>query len=284
VKTISGALTTLFASQNQFAKADLFTWTFIDGTVLRTTSADVALKFGGFTFASCAPIIERTKVSVKLGVDVDSVNLTVKPIATDLVGGLPWGQATRQGYLDGAQVLIETAYIQTWPTVVGTMHVFQGAVSDTFPQRTSVMVTVKSALEVLARPFPRNLYQSVCLHALYDAGCTLAKTSFQQNLTVTAGSTTNLIACSTTPSPVDYFDRGTVTFTSGLNAGLKRTVKNYAGGGFNLALPLPFAPATGDTFSAYAGCDHKQETCSGKFGNLIHFRAFPFVPVPETVR
>jgi len=46
---------------------------------------------------------------------------------------------------------------------------------------------------------------------------------------------------------------------------------------------LPFAPAAGDVFTAYPGCDKTQATCaSPKFSNLVNFEGFPYVPAPET--
>jgi uncharacterized phage protein (TIGR02218 family) len=48
-----------------------------------------------------------------------------------------------------------------------------------------------------------------------------------------------------------------------------------------LMYPLPAAPATGDAFTVYAGCDHTPATCSARFANLANFRGFPYVPPPQ---
>ena len=45
---------------------------------------------------------------------------------------------------------------------------------------------------------------------------------------------------------------------------------------------LPAPAATGDTFTAFAGCDLAMATCRDKFSNLIRFKGTPFVPVPTT--
>jgi uncharacterized phage protein (TIGR02218 family) len=284
MKTISGALTTLFNSNSTFAKVDLFTWTFADGTVLRTTSADIALTWSGNTFASCAPAIQRTMVKLKVGIDADSMDLTVMPSVNDAISGLTWQSASRQGYLDGAKVLVETAYIQTWPTVVGVLHVFQGQVSDIYPERTMVRVTVKSSLELLSQPFPRNVYQSVCSRTVYDAGCGAVKATYTATGTVAASPAPTATSFKTgNAQAVGYFDQGVVTFTSGANNGLKRTIKSYdPATGFTFALPLPVAPTAGDTISAFAGCDKTLATCRTKFSNSGKFRGFPYVPNPET--
>lgn len=284
MKPAPSALITLLNSNSQFFKADLFTWTFVDGTVLRTTNADVALTYGGYTFASCAPIIERSKVTIKVGVEVDSMDVTLYPAATDTVNGLSWQLAARLGYLDGATLLVETAYLQTWPAVVGTLHVFQGLISDIYPDRKSIKVAVKSSLELLAQPFPHNVYQSTCMHTVYDAGCAVAKAGFTATGTVAASPAPTLTSFKTgNAQAAGYFDQGVITFTSGANAGLKRTVKSYdPTTGFTFVLPLPVAPSAGDTISVFAGCDKTLATCRAKFNNAGRFRGFPWVPNPET--
>jgi uncharacterized phage protein (TIGR02218 family) len=51
-----------------------------------------------------------------------------------------------------------------------------------------------------------------------------------------------------------------------------------AGVSLDLAYPLLNAPATGDAFTVYFGCDHTQFTCTNKFNDLANFRGFPYVP------
>ena len=80
-----------------------------------------------------------------------------------------------------------------------------------------------------------------------------------------------------------YFDQGIVSFTSGANAGLTRTVKSYdPATGFTFALPLPVAPSAGDTMTARPGCDKTLAQCRSKFNNANRFRGYPWVPTPET--
>lgn len=279
----AGALAAMFASRVPFYKADCYTWTFQDGTVLRATDADINLSYGGNTFISCAPAMNRTKVTLTVGVEVNSVDVTILPAAGQTVNGVAWPPAARLGYLDGATLLVETAYLTTWPTVIGALHVFQGQTSDAYPDRTGIKVTTRSALELLAQQFPRNVYQSVCSRTVYDTGCGVAKASFTFTSTIVSSPapTATSFKCSLAQA-AGYFDLGVVTFTSGANAGLKRTVKAYDGaGGFTFALPLPVAPSAGDTISVFAGCDKLYATCNGKFSNAGKFRGFPWIPTPE---
>jgi uncharacterized phage protein (TIGR02218 family) len=73
-----------------------------------------------------------------------------------------------------------------------------------------------------------------------------------------------------------------MVFSSGVNANVRATVKSVvAGASLALMYPLPAAPAAGDAFTVYSGCDHTPATCAAKFGNLARLRGFPYVPPPE---
>ena len=80
-----------------------------------------------------------------------------------------------------------------------------------------------------------------------------------------------------------YFDLGVVKFTTGLNAGVARTLRKYTPGQFTTIAPWPFAVAAGDAFTVYPGCDKTTSTCNAKFSNGSKFRGHPYVPSPETV-
>lgn len=67
------------------------------------------------------------------------------------------------------------------------------------------------------------------------------------------------------------------------NRGVSRTVLSYASGNFTLTLPLAETPQVGDPVLAFPGCNKTVSTCQNKFGNLVNFRGFPYVPKPETV-
>lgn len=75
---------------------------------------------------------------------------------------------------------------------------------------------------------------------------------------------------------------GVIAFTSGANAGLKRVIEGSdSSGAVQLRIPLPVAPAAGDSYVLTPGCDKQMSTCGHKFSNLIHFGGMPFIPVPE---
>ena len=87
-----------------------------------------------------------------------------------------------------------------------------------------------------------------------------------------------------------WYDLGVVTFTSGANTGVSRTVKQFIPGidstllaTLTFTLPWPHPITSGDLFTIYPGCNKQKSTCaSSKFNNLQHFSAEPYIPVPET--
>ena len=280
MKEVSGPLLSLLQSSDRFYKPDLFTVTLSDGTVIRSTNADVNLVWGGNTFFSDEPALSRSKVKTVIGIEVDEMDLSILS-PNKLINGFSYSNAARLGMFDGATVLVETAYVQTWPTVVGVIHNFFGFVAEVEPSRTEIRMMVKSVLDLFTYPFPRNVYQSTCLHTVYNIGCGANKASFTFSSSV-SGSPSLTSISSGLSQPSGYFDQGVLTFTSGPLAGIRRTVKSYASGAFVFSNPLPAVPVVGNTFSVFAGCDRRKNTCETKFNNLARFRGFPFIPVPET--
>lgn len=266
--------------EQQYLMADLYTFTLVGGSVLRYAGYDIPVKSGGNTFTVLP--IKRGAIREQAGINVDSLKLTVFADATHLVNTVAFLKAAATGALDGATVKVERAFMPI-PGIAsaGTITRFVGNVSECIVSRTQAQITVKSALELLNVQMPRNVYQPSCVHSVYDTGCALLKSSFVAAGTVSAGATTTVIPCSLAQA-AGYFDLGTITFTSGANAGSTRSVKSYTPGSVTLARPLVAVPANGDAFNAYPGCDRKQATCSGKFSNIIHFRGEPYIPIPET--
>jgi len=283
MKAASPALVTLLNSGSDFQMADLWTITLRGGAVVRWSGADVPIVAGGNTFA-LGPVIDRQDIGEKIGLDVTTTDMTIIAGPDDLINGTPIIPFIRGHGLDGASVKLERAFLTDWSLpVVGTVLRFSGRVTAVSAiAGSSATVTVSSWTVLLNVNMPANLYQAACLHAVYDAGCALDPAAFAVTGTVTGMPTQAAFDSGLTPVAND-FAQGRVVFTSGTNAGLTATVKaNDGAGNFELVAPLPNAPAAGDSFIAYPGCDLTQGRCSARFNNLARFKATPFVPVPET--
>jgi uncharacterized phage protein (TIGR02218 family) len=78
---------------------------------------------------------------------------------------------------------------------------------------------------------------------------------------------------------------GVIEMLTGANAGAQMEVDAYAAGELTLALPLPYAPAPGDTFRYRADCSKKWDDdaagCLFHWGTErpLHFRGEPYIPV-----
>lgn len=280
MKAASAGLIALLNSGTAFLVADLYTFTLIGGTVLRYSDYDIPIKVGANTFAVLP--IKRGPIREQVGLNVDSLKIDVFADSTYQINTVAFLTAAATGALDGAQLLVERVVMPTpGDTSLGTLIRFVGNIADCVVSRTKASITAKSSLELLNVMMPRNVYQPSCVHTLFDVGCTLSKAAFLVADTVSAGATTTTVPCSLAQA-AGYFDLGTVTFTSGPNAGSSRSVKSYTPGSLVLARPLVAVPANGNTFNAYPGCDRKQATCSSKFSNILNFRGEPYIPIPQT--
>jgi uncharacterized phage protein (TIGR02218 family) len=92
--------------------------------------------------------------------------------------------------------------------------------------------------------------------------------------------------------PAQYLRMGKVTFTSGANAGMVRTIKDYnpVTGEIQLQEAFRLAVAVGDAMTIRAGCDRRPVTCKSFVNlanpsgtNIENFRGTPFMPGQDAV-
>jgi uncharacterized phage protein (TIGR02218 family) len=268
--------------------ADCFTITLADGTIYRTTNAQhtVTIPQSGapaLVYTAGDILIDGLKLQQTCGVDIDeqSIDIAFKPTST--IGGLPWPVAVREGRFDGATIERSRAVL-TAPggSVIGGAAVvtFHGLVAtiDNIGRLTCKM-TIKSMLNKLAIDMPHDIWQPGCLNTLYDGLCTLVKSANGASGAVGASPTLTFIPWS--GSTANIYNQGTITFESGANVGVSRTVRQSTTAGLTLSRPLDYLPTAGDSFVVYKGCDKTMATCQSRFNNLVHFRVYPFVPPPE---
>ncbi len=144
----------------------------------------------------------------------------------------------------------------------------------------------RSITQKLQQPVGR-LYQAECDARLGDSRCGITLASFTDTGSITSVTSNSVFTDSALigSQSDDYYNYGLLTFTSGLNSGISREVKDYndATGTFTTILPFPFVIANADAFSVYAGCDKSKATCIAKFNNVINFRGFDFIPGQDQV-
>jgi len=233
----------------------------------------------------------KAKMHQAIGLQVDTLVFDVIP-ASSTINGASFLSCVRNGVFDGAELIYLGAF---WPlntaggfgkpiVPTGTIKKYVGRVAEVDASRNLATFTINSYLELLNQNMPRNLFQATCVNTLYDGSCGLNQSNFTNTGTALSGSlpwsiSTNLAA----PSPYSY-NLGVITFTSGLNEGVSRTVKQFTAGSpgsITLIAPFPSAAAGGDAFSISAGCTKLQQYCAVSMANLANFRGFPYVPQQE---
>jgi uncharacterized phage protein (TIGR02218 family) len=263
------------------AIAECFQFTSTVGTIYAWTNVDYPVTFNGQTFLCTGPLVKGLKYKAGVGLEVDKQQLTIAARPTDTINGAPFLIALRDGAFDGAAIIRYRVFLDSpGGATVGGVIMFQGRISTVdHVGRTQATVTVASDLVILDYAMPRNLYSPTCVHTLYDSGCGVIRGAFGASGTAGAGSTSNSILTSVA---LATHKQGSLVFSSGANANVRATVRSVSVGmALNLMYPLPFAPAPGDAFIVYAGCDRTQATCQNTFINLANFRGFPYVPPPQ---
>lgn len=283
MKTASAQLITLLNSSNQFLMADLYTFTLQSGQVLRYTSADINITVAGNVFSASGPRLKRGRTRLAIGVEVDTLDVSIFAGGNDTVNGQPFIAYAVRGGLDGATLKLERAFMASWgDTSAGALLLFSGRVSDVAGSRTECRLKVKSDIELLNINMPRNLYQPACILTVYDSNCAANRAAMTVTGTVASVAGISRFGTGLTQA-AGWFDQGVIVFASGANAGIQRTVKAFAADrSVSIALPFPAPVSVGDTFSIVPGCDKTQATCQTKFGNLPRFRGAPYIPAPET--
>jgi hypothetical protein len=292
--------------------AELYDLTLSIGTVYRLTSFQVPLSAAIYPSATkhlyqTGLTIKRETIHQKLGLQAGQLQVSVSPQADSpsspvLVAGYPILQAARYGFLDGATLQLSKLFM-SFPALGGAFDTSPGAVAwmlgtiqKVEADRLTLKITADDYLTYLAnQQMPNKVYGPGCFHQVYDAGCTLLKTSFTVAGSIsTAGDGAHFTVPFTT-YPTNYFNLGVLTFTSGVNNGLSAGVAQFTniGGGlssFVMRNPFPKVPGGGDTFNVYPGCDLQLTTCMNNnsaigppFNNLAHYGGQDFLPVPETL-
>jgi uncharacterized phage protein (TIGR02218 family) len=275
-------LVTWLQTATEIRMADLYTITLKNGTALRYTTWDTNLLVLGNTFLTGPPHIARSAIEEKIGMEVATLEVTINASLSDQVNGVPILQAIGQGLFDGAGFRIDRLFMDSNSNQIGAVVRFSGFIGPVEElTRSSAKITVNAATAYLQMQLPAIILQPGCTNTLFDPRCGLLKASFANNLAVQAPCSVNKVITASA-QPDTYFDNGQIVFTSGVNSGLVKAVRQFIGGIFYFNSPLPFMPSAGDTFTAYPGCDKTQGTCTNKFNNLANFEGFPYVPAPET--
>ncbi|MHC1758328.1 MAG: DUF2163 domain-containing protein [Negativicutes bacterium] len=247
-----------------------FRLTLADSTVIGFTSHDQDLVISGVTyeaatgFTPMAASSSRDMAVDNMDVDgiIDSDRITKSDILT--------------GRYKGAKILI---FECNWSNLSDTIHIIRvGTIGEIKTGRQMFTAEIRGLLQAFQQENGEE-YQKTCRATLGDVKCGKVLTAYKFNGTITAVNLDGTYNTNLTNAD-NYFSYGLIEFTSGANDNLSYEVKQslLASGKITPFLPIPFAVAVGDTFTATAGCDGNFSTCVAKFSNAVNFRGEPHVP------
>jgi len=241
-----------------------------DGTLQRFAALDCDIAWGGWVWSAAAPF------------DVSAAEMSRSLAAgqLELSGLLVAGQLAEADLLNGLYDHAAVRVIRVdWASPArGGQVVLAGrlGVVSAGPQSFSAEVLLPAAL------LQQGVVETVspeCRVALFSPRCGVSAAAWTRSATVSAVSEAASLVASDFTEAAGWAAYGTVTPTSGANAGAVREVRSHAAGGA-LALWEPFAaPLTpGTALRIAAGCDKRLATCRDRFGNVANFRGFPHLP------
>jgi len=251
-----------------------------DGVALGFTDHDRALSFDGTEFE---PESGFAASEIRSGSD-----LAVD--AQDATGVLTSDRITEADILDGRwdNAAVELWRVN-WADPSQRVLLRRGAVGQIRRGRMAFVAEVRSLAHVLGQTVGRT-FQAGCDAALGDARCGI---DLENAIYRGTGVVTDLLrdralmASGLSGFDAGWFTSGTVTWTSGANAGRITEVLAHGLADAISTLTLLEAPvrtiAEGDGFIARAGCDKRVATCGAKFANTANFRGFPNIPGQDAV-
>ena len=127
------------------------------------------------------------------------------------------------------------------------------------------------------------LYQLNCSARFGDSYCQINKELAANKVTgsATGGSTTTCIDTVNLTQADDYWNWGTITFTSGNNNGDSRKIIDFDNATRKITLDyaLNNAVSVGDGFIVYRGCDKTLDMCQNTYSNEVNFHGFHTIPL-----
>lgn len=285
----------LDAGGNIVFAAELYTLTLADGvTVFRWSTAAISITIGGNTWlraSAGAPGVIPTGSSNTQLPSIDSATFDITGGSFTLNGGQSITQAAGNRYFTSARWQVDVLMGPDLPTALAWGPIladFEGVVSDVSPSGPgTVTMTVNTETVNLSRPSPFVVLNPRCNWTVYDKNCDPGQTMLAAKTLTGAASgtpTTKTIPTTTgalTAKAAGYFNLGFVTFTSGALSGQLFDVETWDGTTFTMAVPLPSAPAAGDTFTVVPGCPNTKLVCLNTFANLANWRGFTQIPTAE---
>lgn len=258
-----------------------------DGTTFAVTDHNfdlsVDLGDGAATYLAGKGIL-ASDLSLSTGFDADDIEIS-GPLVEG--GSFASGEVTRQAIIGGRFDDATARFFQiNWADPDGgAIKLLKGYVVSAEVVGDLFKLAIRSEISRFAQEIGRTI-TAYCDADFGDARC--GATPVTLSATVTGVTSARQFAVSFTGTYAnDYFNKGTVQFTSGsLNGTRKVEVSDFTGGAGTgsvvLWTELADAPEIGDTLTFTQGCGKTLPDCVER-DNVINNRSFPHVPGTDQV-
>jgi uncharacterized phage protein (TIGR02218 family) len=238
-------------------------------TYYRYTSNSIDVVIAGATFTA-TPISRNNLMASKDDKQGDRLQVTV-----------PGNNLLIQNYTNivpGKRTTLTLYQMHRNDPALETIIAFKGQVQSVKfnDNYSSAQMEILPITAAQVRLIPRETYQNLCNHMLYDGRCQVPELSatWRKTLTVLTVVNTVLTVPGAGACGSDFFVGGYVLFQ-----GDYRLVAAQDTDDLTLLVPFSVSPV-GQIVIVQAGCKHRLiADCQTKFSNVANFGGFPFVPL-----
>jgi len=246
------------------------------GVVFCRTSTDTPLTINDEVYS---PVDGITPSAISQTADGAVQNSDVAGFLTDF--GISEAEI-EAGIWDKAQA---TLFEVNWSDLSqGRMTLQTGTLGNLSTGRITYTGEIRGLAQALQQTIGR-VYGPHCQATLGDSECKVDVESMRHFGTFTEVVNRRDMTDSANTEPNDWFGAGVMRIESGPMTGTEMEVYSFQSGRFVLALPFPFNPEVGMSYSAIPGCRKRHERgarnpsgvsdCVDKFNNILNFRGFP---------
>lgn len=250
-----------------------------DGTQFGFTDHDLPLSFEGIVFDANGGLTAGTLIQTT-GLSIDN---------TEALGALTDDRITdadiNAGLYDDAKV---TAWLVNWEDVSARKILFSGSIGEIKRSDGQFEAELRGLTEALNQPHGRSFLKT-CSAVFGDASCKVDRLGPAASVQVAISEVIDRKTFGFDQLAYDaaWFERGRLDVVSGAGVGLTGVIRRDTSGAsariIQLVEPLRAEVAAGDTVRLIAGCDKTTKTCAEKFGNILNFQGFPFIPGDDWV-
>lgn len=281
-RTLSGGLVSHLATKTH-TRCGMLRLDLVDGSVIAVTDHDRAITFdlgdGGNIYSPRTGILP-SDLSLSTGFEADDIEVS-GPLVDEATED--W-HVTKEMVLGGRLDDAEAWFFQVnWASLAsGAIKLLKGRVALAEVEGSRFKLTIHSEISRFSQEIGRTI-TGYCDADFGDARCGFVNTA--ESLTVSAVTDARSFTVNNPSARADdYFNRGTVQFTSGdLNGTRPVEIFDWTVGGvITLWTDLAEPPQVGDTLDVKRGCGKIRADCMA-YDNIVNFRGFPDVPGTDQV-